>query len=392
MNTAIIQSSLKPRLASECLIQVERAVSELRRGRALPVTSDHRARLIAAIETIDPEVLEQFQSTPTSSTYVLITGQRAKRLGFNAPEHETIYRLSSPSGLPIDELRAITDPIWSKDRATLPTDLLMKWSLTACDPVDAMCIKLIKHAELLPAAIVTDLQDTTDAIMPWSVQSSQILQGIEQQARSLQVVSEAQVPLEDAELARIVAFRPTDGGTEHLAIVVGEPDLTQPVLIRMHSECFTGDLLGSLRCDCGPQLRGAIAQMSQSGSGILLYLAQEGRGIGLINKLRAYQLQDAGLDTVDANLALGFEEDERDYLPAAQMLQILGVKSVRLMTNNPRKVQALNHLGIEVVERVAHVMTPNQHNRGYLFTKGTRGGHLFDVSQSPKTSDKRNNE
>jgi len=267
--------------------------------------------------------------------------------------------------------------------------LLTKWSLTACDEVDAMCIKLIKHAELLPAAIVTDLKDATDA-GPWSVLSSQILQGIEQQARSLQVVSEAQVPLEDAELARIVAFRPTDGGTEHLAIVVGEPDLTQPVLIRMHSECFTGDLLGSLRCDCGPQLRGAIAQMAQAGSGILLYLAQEGRGIGLINKLRAYQLQDAGLDTVDANLALGFEEDERDYLPAAQMLQLLGVKSVRLMTNNPRKVQALNNLGIEVVERVAHVMAANQHNSGYLFTKGTRGGHLFNVRQSPKPPKDRN--
>jgi GTP cyclohydrolase II len=389
MNTAIIQSSLKPRLASECLIQVERSVSELRRGRALPITSDRNARLVAAIETIDPEVLEQFQAAPASSTYVLITGQRAKRLGFSAPEHETIYRLSSPNGLPIDGLRAITDPIWSKDRATLPTDLLTKWSLTACDEVDAMCIKLIKHAELLPAAIVTDLKDATDA-GPWSVLSSQILQGIEQQARSLQVVSEAQVPLEDAELARIVAFRPTDGGTEHLAIVVGEPDLTQPVLIRMHSECFTGDLLGSLRCDCGPQLRGAIAQMAQAGSGILLYLAQEGRGIGLINKLRAYQLQDAGLDTVDANLALGFEEDERDYLPAAQMLQLLGVKSVRLMTNNPRKVQALNNLGIEVVERVAHVMAANQHNSGYLFTKGTRGGHLFNVSQSPKPPKDRN--
>ena len=390
MNTAIIQSSLKPQLASECLIQVERAVSELRRGRALPVNSDRNTRLIAAIETIDPEALEQFQSSPVSSTYVLITGQRAKRLGFNAPEHATVYRLSSPNGLPTEELRAVTDPIWSKDRASPPTDLSTKWSLTACDEVDAMCIKLIKHAELLPAAIVTDRKNTTDA-NPWSVQSSQILQGIEQQARSLQVVSEAQVPLEDAELARIVAFRPTDGGTEHLAIVVGEPDLTQPVLIRLHSECFTGDLLGSLRCDCGPQLRGAIAQMSQAGSGILLYLAQEGRGIGLINKLRAYQLQDAGLDTVDANLALGFEEDERDYLPAAQMLQLLGVKSVRLMTNNPRKVQALNNLGIEVAERVAHVMTANQHNRGYLFTKGTRGGHLFDVSHPPKKRDEQSN-
>lgn len=391
MNTPITQSSLKPRAASDCSIQVERAVSELRRGRALPVTSPHDTRLIAAIETIDPDVLEQFQPAPDALTYVLITGQRAKRLGFDAPEHETIYRLVSPEGLPIEALRAIVDPTWSKKPSTLPKRLLTDWDLMACDDADVVCIKLIKHAELLPAVIVTHIKDM---IVPgaWSVKARQIIQGIEQQARSLQVISEAQVPLEDAEMARIMAFRPADGGTEHLAIVVGEPDLTKPVLIRLHSECFTGDLLGSLRCDCGPQLRGAIAQMAQAGSGILLYLAQEGRGIGLVNKLRAYQLQDAGLDTVDANLALGFEEDERDYLPAAQMLQILGVKNVRLMTNNPRKVAALNNLGIEVAERVAHVMAPNRHNRGYLFTKGTRGGHLFEVSESANVSGEHNNE
>lgn len=385
MNTPITQSSLTPRAASQCLTQVERSISELRRGQLLPVTSAHETRLIAAIETIDPGVLGQFQSANKSATYVLITGQRAKRLGFVAPEHETIYRLSSPDGLALEELRAITDPTWSKGLVSCAS-LLSKWTLVECDDMDVMCIKLVKHAELLPALIVTKSEK---AIAPgaWSVQTLQISQGIEQQARSLQVVSSAEVPLEDAEHARIMAFRPTDGGTEHLAIVVGEPDLTKPVLIRLHSECFTGDLLGSLRCDCGPQLRGAIAQMTLAGSGILLYLAQEGRGIGLINKLRAYQLQDAGLDTVDANLALGFEEDEREYLPAAQMLQILGVKSVRLMTNNPRKVAALNELGIEVAERVSHVMAPNRHNRGYLLTKGTRGGHLFEVNEMSNVSD-----
>jgi len=343
------------------------------------------SRLVASVETIDTDVLKQFQCAPAASTYLLITGQRAKRLGFEAPAHETIYRLVPAVGLPIDQLRAITDPTWSKDPLISSAEILANWTLNECDDIDALCIKLVKHAELLPAMIVTQLTNAIDS-NTWSVQAAQILQGIEQQARSLQIVSEARVPLEDAEMAHIVAFRPTDGGTEHLAIVIGEPDLTQPVLIRLHSECFTGDLLGSLRCDCGPQLRGAIAQMTQAGSGILLYLAQEGRGIGLINKLRAYQLQDAGLDTVDANLALGFEEDEREYLPAAQMLQRLGVKSVRLMTNNPRKVAALGNLGIPVVERVAHVMAPNRHNRGYLFTKGTRGGHLFAVNETDKAS------
>ena len=158
---------------------------------------------------------------------------------------------------------------------------------------------------------------------------------------------------------------------------MGDIDADTPVLTRIHSECFTGDLLGSLRCDCGSQLRGAIAEMARAGSGIVLYLAQEGRGIGLINKLRAYQLQDAGFDTVDANLQLGFDEDERVYLPAARMLQLLGVPRVRLMTNNPIKVGALTRHGVEVIERVPHIFPSNIHNQGYLHTKATKGGHLF---------------
>ena len=196
-------------------------------------------------------------------------------------------------------------------------------------------------------------------------------------AESLSVVSEARVPLETAEHARVVAFRPRDGGIEHLAIIVGDLDPEVPALIRLHSECFTGDLMGSLRCDCGNQLRGAISEMDKAGSGILLYLAQEGRGIGLVNKLRAYQLQDAGFDTVDANLQLGFDSDERNYLPAAQMLRLLGVKRVRLMTNNPTKVAALTLHGIEVFERVPHVFAANEHNNGYLRTKATKSGHMF---------------
>jgi len=159
--------------------------------------------------------------------------------------------------------------------------------------------------------------------------------------------------------------------------VVGEPDVSQPVLVRLHSECLTGDLLGSLRCDCGDQLRGALREIGKQGSGILLYLAQEGRDIGLINKLRAYQLQDLGSDTVDANEQLGFEADERVYLTAAEMLHQLGVESVRLMTNNPEKIAQLRSSGVNVVERVAHIFPSNSHNEGYLKTKAIRTGHLF---------------
>jgi GTP cyclohydrolase II len=185
------------------------------------------------------------------------------------------------------------------------------------------------------------------------------------------------VPLEGAENTRVFAFRPDDGATEHLAILIGEPPRDQPVLTRIHSECFTGDLLGSLRCDCGDQLRGAIAEIGRQGHGLLLYLAQEGRGIGLVNKLRAYRLQDSGADTVDANRQLGFDADERIYLPAVEMLRQLGFREVRLMTNNPAKVDGLVRCGIAVTERVPHVFPSNEHNDRYLEAKAGRLGHLF---------------
>jgi len=196
-------------------------------------------------------------------------------------------------------------------------------------------------------------------------------------ARTLRAVGTARVPLVDADDTRIIAFRPIDGGLEHLAIVIGEPDKEAPVLTRLHSECFTGDLLGSLRCDCGDQLQGAIKEISATGAGVLIYLAQEGRGIGLVNKLRAYELQDRGFDTMDANEQLGFDADERMYLPAARILRLLGFGNVRLMTNNPDKVQALANCGITVAERVPHAFPSNKHNETYLRTKAGRGGHVF---------------
>jgi GTP cyclohydrolase II len=196
----------------------------------------------------------------------------------------------------------------------------------------------------------------------------------------LVIAAEASVPLAGARDARIVAFRPADGGTEHLAIVIGHPnpDANPAPLVRLHSECFTGDLLGSLRCDCGEQLRGAVARMGAEGGGVLLYLAQEGRGIGLVNKLRAYALQDAGLDTLDANRALGWGADERSFLVAATMLEELGLRRIRLLTNNPDKMSALAACGIEVVGRVSHAFAANGINDQYLATKAARFGHIFD--------------
>lgn len=178
----------------------------------------------------------------------------------------------------------------------------------------------------------------------------------------------------------IVAFWNNRDEKEHVAIIKGEILEAEDVPVRLHSECLTGDVLGSLRCDCRDQLINALEMIGKMDMGILLYLRQEGRGIGLINKIRAYGLQDQGLDTVEANLALGFRDDERDYAVAAHMLMSLKVKSVRLITNNPKKIEQLTQHGIKVLDRIAHVMPPNHHNRFYLETKAAKSGHFIDFT------------
>jgi GTP cyclohydrolase II len=190
-------------------------------------------------------------------------------------------------------------------------------------------------------------------------------------------VSAARVPLAASSHSRVHVFRPADGTEEHYAVEIGDPDRSRPVLARLHSACFTGDVLGSLKCDCGPQLNGALAAMAEAGSGVLLYLNQEGRGIGLANKMRAYSLQDQGFDTVEANHRLGFDDDERDFRIGATILRRLGFRSVRLLTNNPRKVGMMSNSGVEVVERVALKAGENPHNARYLATKAAKSGHIL---------------
>ena len=183
---------------------------------------------------------------------------------------------------------------------------------------------------------------------------------------------------------RLHGFQETASGKEHLALTLGQVGDGVPALTRLHSECLTGDGLFSLRCDCGPQLEAALAAIAKEGRGVLLYLRQEGRGIGLANKIRAYALQDQGMDTVEANLALGFRDDERDYAIAAHMLLSLGISSVQLMTNNPGKVQQLEQYGVKVSQRLPHLLPPNPHNRFYLETKAQRSGHYIDFSGLPR--------
>ncbi len=176
----------------------------------------------------------------------------------------------------------------------------------------------------------------------------------------------------------IVAFENNRDGKEHVAITKGDVIGASNVPVRLHSECLTGDVIGSLRCDCRDQLEAALKKIGRMEKGVVLYLRQEGRGIGLTNKVRAYSLQDEGLDTVEANLALGFRDDERDYAVAAHMLMSLNIQSVQLMTNNPKKIDQLKSYGIQVNGRIPHIMEPNEHNRFYLETKATKSGHMID--------------
>lgn len=236
-------------------------------------------------------------------------------------------------------------------------------------------LELARIAGILPAFLV----DPADAGEAQDVAPSDLAAWADTAA--LRIATRARLPVSASEEAEIVAFRSADDLREHVALVIGEQRSDTAPLVRLHSECLTGDILGSLKCDCGPQLDAALHAMAEEAArgswGVLLYLRQEGRGIGLVNKLRAYRLQDQGFDTVDANRRLGLPDEARDFPVAARMLELLGVREIRLMTNNPAKVEALAASGIAVAERVPHQLPDNPHNARYLATKRDRAGHLL---------------
>jgi GTP cyclohydrolase II len=306
---------------------------------------------------------------------LIITARRAavlnlaNQLAAAVPDAEPVW-VERPDWLDLAGSRAVADPVLD-----LATPLKGPFSARTLghDAVDARAaMVLAKHAALLPAVYAVPLSGEPAV----SVAADAVL-ALPAAAARVRVSSRARLPLALAENTEVVAFRPDDGGPEHLALVIGDPSRSGPVLVRLHSACLTGDVLGSLKCDCGPQLHAALrAIAAEPAGGVLLYLQQEGRGIGLLNKLRAYALQDQGFDTVDANTRLGFEPDERDFSLAAAMLKALGVGAVRLMTNNPDKVAGLAAHGL-TVERIEHSMAPNVHNHAYLDTKRDRQGHML---------------
>ena len=249
-----------------------------------------------------------------------------------------------------------------------------------------MAAQLLRSAKLIPAALFVRLPLRDVAAQDrfarqhnmMIVESRDIDQYSHEAASFVNIAARARVPLAVSEDAEIVMFRAEISGEEHFAVLIGDGANSDTPLVRLHSQCITGDILGSLKCDCGDQLQAAMQLMADSGGGILVYLAQEGRDIGLLNKMRAYALQDNGLDTVDANHALGFDTDERLFLPAARILQALDVSKIQLITNNPDKISQLEQHGVTVTARVPLVLATNPHNHNYLKTKKTRTGHLID--------------
>lgn len=357
------------REAAQAVEAVARATEAFRQGKVVAVVSGEGVVVALATETASDAALAALSKG--GQMRLVLTHARAQTLKIRIYTPDVVA-LGIVKGTKAQRLSTIADPT---DDLSSPLKGPFDVVREALPAGFAPAVKLAKLAGLLPSVVARTGKSVPRGAL--RIAATDIANYDAHVAEALCVVTRARVPLKGAERTELVAFRPPSAGPEHYAIVIGNPPNDAPVLARLHSECFTGDLLGSLKCDCGEQLRGAIEAISKAGGGVLLYLAQEGRGIGLINKLRAYRLQDQGFDTVEANERLGFEADERVYAIAARMFKLLGFKSVRLMTNNPDKVKSLRAAGVKVAERVPHKFPDNDHNRAYLKTKAEKTGHLF---------------
>lgn len=354
---------------AEGALCVERAIVELRRGRAIEVADQYGVSVVFALERIDPEQARKFRDAEPALSLV-ITAERGRALGLIEPADETL-QIELPNDTSIETLLAL---------ALEPADNghQVPQSLRIVHPGRraAASLALARHAKLIPALLSRQLPKAGSDPARLRVRVGDIAEYSSTRGRELQQLSRARVPLATAEDCEFIVYRERFGDADHVAIVIGTPDTAHPVPVRLHSACLTGDLLGSLRCDCGDQLRGAVTRIADAGGGVVLYLAQEGRGIGLVNKMRAYALQDRGLDTLQADQHLGFSADERDYTVACAILKDLGFGRVILLTNNPDKIAALDACEIEVVGRMPLPAPVNTHNANYLRTKRERAGHL----------------
>jgi GTP cyclohydrolase II len=349
-------------------IGVQRGLAEFRMGRPLIFAADGEQVLALPVDGADNERVAAFQALyPARPPRLAITARRAKAFGIETAAPVLVELAAADDAESIFALAASAHV----DRA-IATHPAGRTAVAA--------IELAKLAQRLPALLIRDVEADAGAILHpplITVDADAVTRFRREIIRSLAIVGDAQVPLQNGLSTRFVVFRDVIGGSS-TAIIVGNPDFSKPVPVRLHSACLTGDVFGSRRCDCGDQLNLALARLQTAGGGVILYLDQEGRGVGLVNKIRAYKLQDAGLDTVDANTTLGFDDDERDYKIAARMLDLLECRRVLLLTNNPSKLESLVEAGIDIVERLPLYTPINADNRRYLAAKATRAGHWLD--------------
>jgi GTP cyclohydrolase II len=346
-------------------VGVGRGLAEFRAGRPVLLEDVQETLICLPVEGLDKDRLQAFRSlcAPVEPRLV-ITSLRARSLGIAADEPVALELAAAADANMI--LALVADA--TSDHEFVPEP---------AGPAAVAAIELVKLAQILPAVLVAE---TTGAIANTfnpsivAVEAAAVTRFREKATQSLAIAGEAHVPLSSGVRTRFVVFR-DDFGDDPVAVIVGTPDMSKPVPVRIHSACLTGDVFGSRRCDCGDQLRLALARLQEAGGGVILYLAQEGRGVGLANKMRTYRLQDGGLDTVDANTTLGFDDDERDYGIAVRMLQMLGCNRVVLLTNNPAKVDSLAKAGIEIASRMPIETPIHSDNRRYLTAKAARAGH-----------------
>ncbi|HET9205154.1 MAG TPA: GTP cyclohydrolase II [Burkholderiaceae bacterium] len=370
---------------AQAAIRLDRMRTEFRRGRPVVLEiadSAVPAVLLTPVETLDADGLRALVQS-MGPPRLLLTAERLRSIGCPRASEARSLRLDAP--ITLERVQRLAAVLPGASTALDAADLL---GMRTATPALQSALALTKRARLVPALLMFDLHAETLAGLLQSevmrvfdtdlIASTRSAPG---RARVLVRVGDAHVPIAAREDCTLVLFREQDGDAEHVAIVVGQLDLGRPVPVRMHSACFTGDLLGSLRCDCGDQLRLCVEQLTETG-GVLLYLSQEGRGTGLANKLRAYRLQDAGLDTIDADRYLGFCADERDYGPAVAMLQQLGISRIRLLTNNPHKIDSMRLGGLDVVDSIALVAPVNRFNSRYVQTKRERAGHYAQAPQA----------
>lgn len=358
-------------------MRVERAIVELRRGRVVDVLDNNGVTSVAAVERLAVSTQTELHGNKDWLDLIL-TEERAKAMDLEGHMDGTLVRL--PNDTPFDDVLELAGVVANSNSGSLETARISPGNARI-----AAALALARFAQLVPALVLLRSGQSASGLEPLRVGIDDVAGYRSARIRGVQQVSRARVPLAASEVCEFIVYRELYYDAEHVAIIIGAPDTSKPIPVRLHSACLTGDLLASLRCDCGDQLRGAVERIAEAGGGVILYLAQEGRGIGLANKLRAYALQEQGLDTLQADRHLGFRADERDYTVACEILNDMGFERVILLTNNPDKLASLDACAIEVVGRLPLSSPINSHNARYLRTKREHAGHLSDQSCAEAT-------